>query len=120
MYVPADTEQATIDALPQKLAALIDKHGYALQIFLGLDDVDATAEDLGDTFENNYRGNYNSADDVINTLLDVDEIMTGVRELAHHYPAADLLQFDEDALWNRVNDVWTVIEDGESFHVFEK
>lgn len=120
VYVPADTEQATIDSLPGKLAALIKEHGYAMQIFLGLNDVDATDDDLGALFENSYRGTYNTADDAINALLEVDEIMTAVRELSHHYPAAELLRLDEDDLWNRVNDVWTVIEDGASYHVFEK
>lgn len=119
VYVPADTDPAIIDALPEKLAGLITAYGYPFQIFLGLNDVDATADNLGDTFNSSYRGTFDSPEAVVHNLIEVEEIMTAVRELSQLYPAAELLRFDEDALWNRVQEVWTVIEDGDQYHVFE-
>lgn len=120
VHVRADQPAEVIDALPGSLAPLLDNHSDAMTAFLSLPDVDATSPDLEESFTTLYRGSFDSRDDAIAGLIEVEEIETAIRTIADNYAGGEYVSLDRDALWHRLHDVYEIVTLDGQHHAFDK
>lgn len=82
VHVPATCNQATIEELTKTLTELQLDKDIALQAFLNLPDVNAMSGDIMQDFHDNYIGTYDSIEDAVHELAEVDEIERDVDDYA--------------------------------------
>jgi len=120
LYIPGDLPSGEEPAMLERLAPLIRTYGDPFLHFLEMPDVDASAENIEESFHDFYVGTFPSRDEALAALIELDEIERAVHSLAGKYAGAEFLTLDRDALWARICDIWEVIETGDEYHVFVK
>lgn len=120
LHIPGDLPLEDEPAMLERLAPLIHRLGDPFLHFLEMPDVDASASNIEESFHDFYVGTFNSRDAVLAAVIEIDAIEEAIRKLASEYAGAECVTLDRDQLWERVCDVWEVIESGEEYHVFNR
>ncbi|MGE3795585.1 MAG: hypothetical protein AB7I38_16905 [Dehalococcoidia bacterium] len=120
LHIPGDLPLEDEPAMLDRLAPLIRRLGDPFLHFLEMPDVDASASNIEESFHDFYIGTFSSRDAVLAALIEIDAIEEAIHKIAAEYAGAEFVTLDRDDLWERVCDVWEVIESGEEYHVFNR
>lgn len=96
------------------------KHGAAFQAFLELPDVDVTLNDLTDTFEDVYKGEFQTMSAVVTRLSEWEDWTVAVGDLAEHLGIPGQIRLDYQAIERRVREVYDIVEYKGMLYAFEK
>ncbi len=121
VHVPADQPENAIGQLALTLNEMALRQNPALQAFLALPDVDACSSDLHESFEGNFISTFDSFEDATHGLLELDEWEKDISEYAVERGfVIDSLTPDYEALIQRANDAYDLIEWKDKVHAFYK
>jgi hypothetical protein len=120
LYVRGDLSPDDEPEVLERLTGLIRTYGDPFLHFLEMHDVDGAADNAEQSFHDFFVGSFTSKEEALKGLIEIDEIEEAISALATRYTGAEYVSLDREALWERVCDVWDVIESGEQYHVFNK
>lgn len=120
LHIPGDLPLDEEPRMLERVGPLIHRYGDPFLHFLEMPDVDAAAENLEETFHDYYIGTFTSRDSVIAAVIEIDEIERAIQKIAGQFAGGEFLTLDREQLWERICDVWEVIESGEDYHVFNR
>lgn len=121
VHVPASCPQLDIDQLAITLRQLRLHADEAMQAFLTLPDVNALTDDLPAALSSSYIDTYESFEDAVNNLLEVDEWEKDINDYANERGfTIDGLIPNYEVLTERVRDAYDLVEWRGSVHGFYK
>lgn len=120
LYIPGDLPLDEEPRMVERVGPLIHRYGDPFLHFLEMPDVDASAENLEESFHDSYMGSFGSRDEALAALVEIDAIENAIGELATKFTGAEFVTLDREALWERICEVWEVIESGDKYHVFNR
>lgn len=119
-YIPGDLSIEDENAAVDRMKPLIRTHGDPFLHFLEMNDVNAADEALEESYLDFYVGTFMNRDETIAAVIEIDAIEEGIRKLASQYAGAEFVEINRDELWERICEVWEVIESGDGYHVFNR
>lgn len=119
-HIPGDLPLEEEPIMLERLGPLIHRLGDPFLHFLEMPDVDASASNIEESFHDFYVGTFSSRDEALAGLVEIEAIEEEIQKIATKYAGAEFVTLDRDALWERVCDVWEVIESGDEYHVFNR
>lgn len=121
VHLPASLDSEQIDGIREELTNLRLDEDEALQAFVSLADVDANTEMLMEAFHENFVGTFKSLEDAIEGLCEIDEWEAEVNDFAAERGLfIEQYTVDYEALRDRLNDSYDLVEWKGSVHVFYK
>lgn len=118
--VRADLSTDEITALGETLQAHVARYGDAFAAFLTLPDIDASSDELEFSFTDSHLGSFSSQEEAMRAITELDDIERALQEIAQRYLGGEHAIVDMEALWEHLQDVYEVIEEGDAIHVFNK
>lgn len=119
VHVPADQSEYLIRQLAITLDEIALQKNAALQAFLQLPDVDASSDDLIESFESNYIDSFDSSEDAAHGLLELDEWEKDISEYAIERGfVIDSISPDYELLLQRARDAYDLVEWKDKIHAF--
>lgn len=118
--VRADIPNEIVDCLPERLGPMLDLHGEAFRAFLLLDDVEATANNVEESFLDSFVGVYSSRKDVIHGFTEVDGFAEALAYIRKQFMGGEFVDLDMDGLWNQLGEVWDITILNGEFFVFAR
>lgn len=116
--VRADIPNERIDQLADRLQPKLDQHGTAFRAFLLLPDVEATSDDLEESYLDSFQGEFAERDQLIRAFTEIDEFAAQLREIRERYLGGEFVQVDMDGLWVQLNEVWDIVLIEDRYFVF--
>jgi hypothetical protein len=122
VWVRADASNETIAELPERLAPYLNAMGDAFRAFLSLPDVEATSEDIFESFNVSFVGTYPlDREQVLREVAEYGALEDAVRKAAADYGLSDAVSIDAEYAWEIFEKwVYDVVELGGAYHVFTK
>lgn len=120
VHVPADMPTPIIDCVGDRLTPLVDALGEPFVAFLQLPDVDATAHNLQQTFDEFYIGSFDDREAPLRGLTEFSEWEREINRLCHEQGIPEgVVTIDQDELWLYAEGGWDIVtgRDGR-LHVF--
>lgn len=117
-YVRGNATPREIAIASERLADLAAHFGKPFLAFLSLNDVDALAPNLEDSFSDCYIGFFTNQQDVMYAMTELKEVEDGIEALTIH-PAGSSVHIDYGQIWENVNDTYTITETPDGYYVFQ-
>jgi len=116
--VRADIPNERIDELADQLQPKLDLHGTAFRAFLLLPDVEATSDNVEESYLECFQGEFEERDQLIRAFTEIDEFAGQLRDIRERYLGGEFVQVDMDGLWVQLNEVWDIVLLEDRYFVF--
>ncbi|GAB3608374.1 hypothetical protein GCM10027414_04990 [Humibacter ginsengiterrae] len=111
VHIPGNCDSTAIDGLARTLTDLQLARDEGLQAFLTLPDVNAMSGDIMGSFNEAYIATFNTIEDAVDVLVEVDELKNEVDQFASERGLViDSYSPDYEALTERVRDAFDIVE----------
>jgi hypothetical protein len=121
VHIPASRTLEEVDALSRSLNALPVVGTTAFQVFLTLPDVDASANNVVESFHDNYVGNFVSVEVALYGLVELEEWETDLHNFAaDHGILTEAVSIDHDMVEAQIRDIYDLVEREGVFYAFNK
>ncbi|WP_298868507.1 hypothetical protein [uncultured Microbacterium sp.] len=121
VHLPASLDSDAINALAEDLADLSIPEDDALQAFLSLPDVDASAPMLMEAFHENYVGEYSFAEDAGRELAELDGLEEAIDEAVQGRSLPDgSVTIDYGLIEEHVREAYDLVQWKGRVYVFNK
>ncbi|MET4781624.1 hypothetical protein [Glaciihabitans sp. UYNi722] len=121
VHIPASKTLEEVNALTRHLNALPTVGTTPFQVFLTLPDVDASANNVTDSFQDNYVGNFVSIEDALYGLVELEEWETDL----HNFAAVrgiltKAVSIDHDMVEAQTREMYDLVEREGVIYAFNK
>ncbi|OFI39548.1 hypothetical protein BIU82_00250 [Arthrobacter sp. SW1] len=118
-YVRGTASPEEIAAVEQQIRDLVTSYGDPFLAFLSMNDVDALAPNLEETFNDFFEGTYESREDLLYAMTELQEVEEAIRGFQDRI-GGEAVYIDYDEIWERLQDAYTIVPMRGSFYVFTK